>query len=122
MINVSIIGGYLGQDPEVTTLPEGQKVARIRICTTERGYLTRTGQQVPDRNTWHSCNLWGNLANYAPNLHKGDFVVLRGKYHTREVTNEQTGEVRTFYNFDADEVLWTPPKTQDDTKPKKTAK
>lgn len=122
MINIAIIGGYLGQEPEVSTLPEGQKVARFRICTTERGYLNRTGTQVPDRNTWHNCNLWGNLANYAPNLHKGDFVVLRGKYHTREVTDEKTGEVRTFYNFDTEEVLWTPPKPKEDAKPKKNAK
>lgn len=110
MINITILGGYIGTDPEVTTLKAGQKVCRFRLCTTERGYLTRNGQQKPDRNTWHNCNLWGNLANYAPNIHKGQFIVLRGTYHTREVANQQSGEICTFYNFDADEVMWTPPK------------
>lgn len=110
MINITILGGYIGTEPEVTTLEAGQKVCRFRLCTTERGYLTRNGQQIPDRNTWHNCNLWGNLANYAPNIHKGQFIVLRGTYHTREVTNQQTSEVRTYYNFDAEEVMWTPPK------------
>lgn len=116
MINCTILGGYLGTDPEVTILQEGQKVARFRLCTTERGYLTRTGTQVPDRNTWHNVNLWGNLANYASNLHKGEFIVLRGKYHTREVSMEGTGEIRTYYNFDADEVMYTPPKHTEDAK------
>lgn len=112
MTNLCIIAGYLGQDPEVINTQNGQRIARLRICTTERGYITHRGETIPDRHTWHNASLYGNLVNYAPNLHKGDFVSLRGRYHTREVADENTGEVRTYYNLDVDEIFDTFGKTQ----------
>lgn len=107
MINNCILGGRLGADPETKNTETGSRMSTFRLCTTERGFITRDGRQIPDRDTWHNVGLFGALADYAKNLHKGDFAVFRGKYHNYNYTVPGSDQTQTWYTFDVDEILYT---------------
>ncbi len=42
------IGGGVGRDPEIKTLPSGSKVATFSIATSEGGYVDKNGNKVVD--------------------------------------------------------------------------
>ncbi len=84
--------GHLGADPEIKTLENGTKVARIRIATTE-SYKNKSGEWM-DETTWHNVVAWEALAERAEKyLHKGSFVVIEGKLTNRSYVNQQ-GETK----------------------------
>ena len=83
-INKAIIVGFLGQEPKISTLQSGTKVAQFSVATTERGYTLQNGTQMPDRTEWHNIVLWGKIAEVAGTyLHKGSSVYVEGKIRTR---------------------------------------
>lgn len=80
-INKVILVGNLGIDPEVRTLENGTKVARLRIATTE--VYNKDGNRV-EQTEWHTVTLWRNLADVAEKyLSKGRQVYVEGKLRTR---------------------------------------
>ncbi len=80
-INKVILVGNLGIDPEVRTLENGTKVARLRIATTE--VYNKDGNKV-EQTEWHTVTLWRNLADVAEKyLTKGRQVYIEGKLRTR---------------------------------------
>ena len=82
--------GNLGKDPDVRYLDSGVAVAQLSIATTERGYTTKDGTQVPDRTDWHNLVLWRGLAEIAEKfLKKGDKIYVEGKVHTRSYDDQQ---------------------------------
>ena len=88
-VNHVTIIGYMGQDPKVTTTQQGIKVARLSVGTTERGYTTKSGQQIPDKTEWHEVVLWRQSAEYAERFcHKGSQVYIQGKLRHRSYTDE----------------------------------
>ena len=64
-VNKVILIGNVGKDPEVRYLDNNVAVANFPLATTERGYTTRAGVQVPDRTEWHNIVLWRGLAETA---------------------------------------------------------
>lgn len=83
-VNLSIVAGYLGDNPKVTMTKTGRKVASFAIATTERGFQKQDGTVIPDRTEWHNIVLWGRLAETAEKyLHKGSSVYVQGKMRTR---------------------------------------
>ena len=84
MINKVILIGNVGADPEVRTLENGTKVARIRVATTERIY-NRDTQERRDHTEWHNVTLWRGLAEVADRyVKKGSQVYVEGKIRSRE--------------------------------------
>lgn len=81
MINRITLVGNLGKDPE---FKEGSnwKMARFTVATSE-GYKDKSGQWV-NLTEWHNVNAWGNFADFAKNLNKGDKVFIEGKIKTTE--------------------------------------
>lgn len=53
-MNKVILKGNVGQDPKITTFQDGGKVAQFTLATTERGYQTRDGKDIPDVTDWHN--------------------------------------------------------------------
>lgn len=69
-------------DPEIRTLENGAKLARLRIATSE-SYKNREGQKV-ENTEWHSVVVWRQLADIAERyLVKGRQVYIEGKLQTR---------------------------------------
>ena len=74
--------GNVGQEPTLTTLESGKKVARFSLATNEF-YKNSKGEKVQDTQ-WHTVVAWGKTAelieNYAP---KGKELALTGKLKSR---------------------------------------
>ncbi len=95
--------GHMGADPEIKTLENGTKVARIRIATTE-SYKNKSGEWM-DETTWHNVVAWEALAERAErNLHKGSFVLIEGKLTNRSYVNKE-GEKKYVYEVRANSIL-----------------
>lgn len=84
MINKVILVGNVGADPEVRTLDNGAKCARIRVATTER-IFNKEKNETKDVTEWHNITLWRGLADVADKyIRKGSQLYLEGKLRTRE--------------------------------------
>lgn len=56
------------------------KVANVSLATTERGFTTKNGKEVPDKTEWHNLVLWRGLATLVESyVSKGDEIVVCGK-------------------------------------------
>ena len=84
MLNKAQIIGHLGQDPKITTSQHGT-IASFSVATTEKGYTTRDGRQIPDRTEWHNVVCFGRIAEVVnAYLKKGSKVFVEGKMRTRQ--------------------------------------
>ena len=82
-INKVILLGRVGKDPEVKQFDGGNK-ASFSLATTERGYVSKTGETIPDRVTWHNIVCWKGLATIAERfVQKGDLIYIEGKITNR---------------------------------------
>lgn len=67
------------------------------MATTEKGYTTQSGQQIPDKTEWHNIVCWGKTAEVVERfVHKGSQLYIQGKMRTR--TYEKDGQTR--YTFE----------------------
>lgn len=81
-VNKVILVGNLGNDPEVRTLENGIKVARISIATTEV-YRDKTTGEKRENTEWHRVVLWRRLAEIIEMyVKKGHKVYIEGKLQT----------------------------------------
>ncbi|MDR0427645.1 MAG: single-stranded DNA-binding protein, partial [Dysgonamonadaceae bacterium] len=89
-VNKIILIGHVGKDPEVRYYDNGGSVANFSLATTERGYKTANGTQIPDRTEWHNIVLWRGLAEIAEKyIHKGSKIFIEGKIRTRSYDDQQ---------------------------------
>ncbi|MCW3806528.1 single-stranded DNA-binding protein [Plebeiibacterium marinum] len=83
-VNKVILIGNVGKDPEVRYFENDRAVANFPLATTERGFTTSAGQQVPDRTEWHNIVVWGGLAKVVESyVKKGTQIFVEGKIRTR---------------------------------------
>lgn len=76
--------GQAGKEPDVRHLDSGMAVANFTLATTEKGYKTMEGKEIPDKTEWHSIVMWNKLAEIAEKyVHKGDKLYIEGKIRTR---------------------------------------
>lgn len=81
-VNLAIIVGNLGSDPEVREAG-GTLVANFSVATSER-WKDRQGNPQ-ERTEWHRITAWGKLAEIARDyLKKGSKVYVQGKLQTRK--------------------------------------
>lgn len=89
-VNKVILIGNVGRDPEVRYIEANRCVATFRLATSERGYTTTAGTQVPERTEWHNIVLWGRLAEIAEKyVRKGSQLYIEGKIRTRSCEDQQ---------------------------------
>lgn len=101
-VNLSIVAGYLGDNPKVAMTKTGKKVASFSVATTERGFQKQDGTVIPDKTEWHNIVLWGRLAETAEKyLHKGSSVYVQGKMRTRSY-EAQDGSKRYITEIDGE--------------------
>ena len=83
-VNKVILLGYVGADPKIQSLNDGTKYAKLSLATSERGFTTSSGTQVPDRTEWHNIVAWRGLANLVEaRIKKGSRIYVEGKLKTR---------------------------------------
>ena len=72
--------GNVGTEPEVRYFEADSCVARVRLATTEKGYVLQNGTRVPDRTDWHNLVFYRKLAKVVePYVHKGDKLYVDGR-------------------------------------------
>ena len=88
-VNKVILIGNLGRDPEVRTLPSGDKVVSFSLATTESWRDKNTGERK-DRTEWHNISIFNeNLGKIAEQYcRKGSKIYLEGQLATREYTDK----------------------------------
>lgn len=83
-INKVMIMGNLGADPEVSYMPSGGSVTKIRVATSEVWKDKQTGEKQ-ERTEWHRITLFNRLAEIAGQyLRKGSRVFVEGSLRTNK--------------------------------------
>ncbi|MDE2577872.1 MAG: single-stranded DNA-binding protein [Hyphomicrobiales bacterium] len=84
-VNKVILVGNLGRDPEVRTLPSGDRVVSFSLATTESWRDKNSGERR-DRTEWHNVSIFNeNLGKIAEQYcKKGSKIYLEGQLQTRE--------------------------------------
>jgi single-strand binding protein len=121
-INKVIIVGFLGNDPEIRTMQNGEQVANITVATSESWTDKNTGERK-EMTEWHRIVLYRRLAEIAGQyLHKGSQVYIEGRLKTRKwqdsngqdrYTTEIQGNNLQMLGGRQDAAQNQPPKQQD---------
>lgn len=89
MINKVILVGRVGVNPEFKALPDGGKVARLKLATSEKVYNKETNTST-EYTEWHTITMWSNLADIVDRyVKKGDLLYIEGTLRTREYTDKE---------------------------------
>ncbi|MDE3741121.1 single-stranded DNA-binding protein [Maribacter polysaccharolyticus] len=100
--HVQLIGN-VGQEPTVTNLESGKKVARFPLATNE-SYKDNKGEKQTDTN-WHTVVAWGKTAEIIEKYaDKGKEIGVVGKLKSRTFTAND-GNQRYVTEVVADEIL-----------------
>jgi single-strand DNA-binding protein len=103
-VNKVILVGNVGKDPEVRHFENDGAVANFPIATTERGYTTRNGQEIPERTEWHNVVAWRGLAKIVESyVKKGTQIFIEGKLRTRSY-DDKDGNKRYVTEIYADNI------------------
>jgi single-strand DNA-binding protein len=87
-VNKVILVGNLGANPEMRATQGGQKVANLRLATTER-WTDKNGQKQ-EQTEWHRVVAFGKLADICGQyLVKGRQVYVEGRIQTRQWQDQQ---------------------------------
>jgi single-strand DNA-binding protein len=92
-VNKVILIGNLGADPEIRSLNSGDRVANLRVATSE-SWRDRSSGERKERTEWHRVVIFNdNLVKVAESyLRKGSKVYLEGTLQTRKWTDQQGQE------------------------------
>lgn len=104
-MNLVILKGNVGMDPRSTDFENGGKVAQFSLATTERGFKTREGREIPDETTWHNIVVKkSGLASVCEQfVRKGTPIVVSGKIKNRKYT-DQYGTEKYITEIHVDEL------------------
>ncbi len=92
--SITIIG-WLGRDPEMRYMPNGDPVTSMNVAT-DRQYNDKSGQKVKET-TWFRVSVFGKQAeNVNQYLHKGSMVLVEGRLNV----DVKTGGPKTFTRQD----------------------
>ena len=86
-VNLVIILGNLGNDPEVRYMPNGEPVANISIATSETWNDKNTGEKR-EKTEWHRVTAYRKTAEIIGQYtRKGSKLYVEGKLQTRKWTD-----------------------------------
>ncbi|MDB5468003.1 MAG: ssb [Phenylobacterium sp.] len=88
-VNKVILVGNLGADPEIRSLGSGDRVANLRVATSET-WRDRSSGERKERTEWHRVVIFNeNLVKVAEQyLRKGSKIYLEGAIQTRKWTDQ----------------------------------
>lgn len=91
-VNKVILVGNLGADPEVRTLPSGNKVVNLSVATSDQWRDKNTGERR-EKTEWHRVVIFSEgLTRVAEQyLRKGSKVYIEGSLQTRK-WQDQSGQ------------------------------
>ena len=103
-VNKVILVGNLGAEPEVRTLPSGNKVVNLSVATSENWRDKNTGERK-EKTEWHRVVLWGKTAESLNEyLTKGKQIYVEGRLQTRQ-WDDKDGNKRYTTEIRGDRVV-----------------
>lgn len=98
------IVGNLVDDPECHFTTGGHAVVRFRVASTPRYQDRQTGEWKDGTSLFLTCTAWRELGEHiAESLQRGMRVIVQGRLRQRSYETD-TGDKRTVYELEADEV------------------
>jgi single-strand DNA-binding protein len=89
-VNKVTLIGNLTADPAIKTFDNGGKMATFGVATSDKGFKSKTGVDVPERTEYHNIVIQDKLADVAEKyLRKGNKVYLEGKIRYRNYTDTE---------------------------------
>ena len=86
--NKVLLIGNVGQEPTITTLESGKKVARLSLATNEN-YKNSKGEKQTGTN-WHTVIAWGKTADIIEKyVTKGKEIAVEGKLSSRSYEDKE---------------------------------
>jgi single-strand DNA-binding protein len=103
--NQITLRGYVTREPQFRmTSQTATPVAQIRVGCTPRRLNRATGEWQDEPTSYYTVKVWRRLAiNASSSLHKGDMVVVRGRFYTREWVDRDQ-QPRSTLEIEADSV------------------
>lgn len=92
-VNKVILVGNLGADPEIRSLTSGDRVANLRIATSET-WRDRNSGERKEKTEWHRVVIFNeNIVKVCENyLRKGSTVYIEGALQTRKYQDNSGAE------------------------------
>ena len=90
MFNKVILIGRLGKNAEAKTAQNKKDYAVLNLATSE-SWKNEQGK-YETHTEWHRVYAWGNLANFAKSLQKGQLISLEGKIKYRAIEETVKGQ------------------------------
>jgi single-strand DNA-binding protein len=101
---ITVIGN-LTNDPELRFTPAGQALAKFTVASTPRVMDRQSGQFKDGEPLFLSCTVWRDMAEHvAESLVKGTRVVVHGRLRLSRWEDKDTGEKRSMFQLDVDEI------------------
>ena len=122
-VNLIILVGSLGADPEVRSMPDGNTVCNIRMATTD-AWKDKASGEKKEATEWHRVVLYRRLGEIAGQyLKKGSSVYIEGRLKTRK-WQDKNGQDRYTTEIEASEMKMLgsrPAASQEDATPRPTS-
>jgi len=100
-MNISIISGFLGQDPTKSTTKTGKTVTKFSVAVS-------SGFGDKRRTDWFDVNAWGKLGEAcATHIKKGSYVVVRGFLRNENFETKEGKKIKKD-SLQALQVDWPP--------------
>lgn len=88
-MNMQLLIGRLGQDPDVRFTADGTTVATLSLATTTSWKDKQTGERK-EKAIWHRCVMFGAKAEVAQNhFKKGMRLYIEGETQHKEYTDKE---------------------------------
>lgn len=101
---ITVIGN-LTDDPELRFTPGGAAVVKFRVASTPRFMDRESGQWKDGEPLFLTCTVWRDMAEHvAESLTKGTRVVVYGRLRLSRWEDKETGEKRSMFQLDVDEI------------------
>ena len=88
-VNKVILVGNLGRDPEIRSMPNGDRVANLSLATSE-SWKDKSSGERKEKTEWHRVSIFNdNIVKVAESyLKKGSTVYIEGQLETRKWTDK----------------------------------
>lgn len=89
-VNKVIIIGNLGRDPEIRSMPNGDRVANLSVATSE-SWKDKSSGERKEKTEWHRVTIFNdNIVKVVESyVKKGSTVYIEGALQTRKWTDQQ---------------------------------
>ena len=88
-VNKVILVGNLGRDPEIRSMPNGDRVANLSLATSE-SWRDKSSGERKEKTEWHRVSIFNdNIVKVAEQyLKKGSSIYVEGRFSVRKYTDK----------------------------------